>query len=147
MSDVKTSDPPSTASLVQGIVGDIGALIQHEVRYARAEITNDLGKMKTAAAFLLTGGAAGFVGLVLIALMAAHGLHYASLPANVDVATPGLPLWGCYGIVGAIFLAVGGALAWVGADRLSRVNPLPEKTIQNVQKDVSWIAQQTTTSK
>lgn len=146
MSDVKTNDPPSTVSLVQGIVGDIGALIQHEVRYARAEIINDLGKMKTAAAFLLTGAAAGFVGFVLLALMAAHGLHYATGPAPVDV-TPGLPLWGCYGIVGAVFLAAGGALTWVGADRLSKVNPLPEKTIQNVQKDVSWIAQQTTTSK
>jgi uncharacterized membrane protein YqjE len=147
MNDVKTADQTSTVSLVQGIVGDIVELIKHEVRYARAEFQSDLAKMKTAAALLLTGAAAGFVGLVLIALMAVHGLHYATLPAHPDVATAGLPLWACYAIVGAIFLVLGGILGWVGADRLSRVNPLPDQTLQNVQKDVSWIAKQTANSK
>jgi len=147
MNDVKTDDQTSTVSLVQGIVGDIGELIKHEVRYARAEFQSDLAKMKTAAAMLLSGAAAGFVGLVLIALMAVYGLHYSTLPAQPDVATAGLPLWACYGIVGAIFLVLGGILGWVGADRLSRVNPLPDQTLQNVQKDVSWIANQTANSK
>jgi uncharacterized membrane protein YqjE len=147
MNDVKTADPASTVSLVQGIVGDIGELIKHEVRYARAEFQSDLAKMKTAAALLLSGAAAGFVGLVLIALMAVHGLHYATQPAHPDVATAGLPMWACYGIVGAIFLVLGGILGWVGADRLGRVNPLPDQTLQNVQKDVSWIAKQTANSK
>jgi hypothetical protein len=147
MDDVKTADQTSTVSLVQGIVGDIGELIKHEVRYARAEFQSDLAKMKTAAALLLSGAAAGFVGLVLIALMAAHGLHYLTLPAHPDLATAGLPMWACYAIVGAIFLAVGGILGWVGCDRLGRVNPLPDQTLQNVQKDVSWIANQTANSK
>jgi len=147
MNDVKTDDQTSTVSLVQGIVGDIGELIKHEVRYARAEFQSDLAKMKTAAAILFTGVAAGFVGLVLIALMAVHGLHYASLPAHPDLATTGLPMWACYGIVGAIFLVLGGIMGWVGADRLGRVNPLPDKSLQNVQKDVSWIANQTANSK
>jgi len=147
MNDVKTAEPASTVSLVQGIVGDIGELIKHEVRYARAEFQSDLAKMKTAAALLLTGAAAGFVGLVLIALMAVHGLHYATLPAHPDVATVGLPMWACYAIVGAIFLVLGGIIGWIGADRLGRVNPLPDQTLQNVQKDVSWIAKQTANSK
>jgi hypothetical protein len=147
MNDVKPNDQASAVSLVQGIVGDIGELIKHEVRYARAEFQSDLAKMKTAAAILFTGVAAGFVGLVLFALMAVYGLHYSTLPAQPDVATAGLPLWACYGIVGAIFLVVGGVMGWVGADRLSRVNPLPDQTLQNVQKDVSWIANQTANSK
>jgi hypothetical protein len=147
MDDVKTADQASTVSLVQGIVGDIGELIKHEVRYARAEFQSDLAKMKTAAALLLSGAAAGFVGLVLIALMAVHGLHYATLPAHPDLANAGLPMWACYGIVGAIFLVLGGILGWFGADRLGRVNPLPDQTLQNVQKDVSWIAKQTANSK
>jgi uncharacterized membrane protein YqjE len=147
MNDVKTNDQTSTISLVQGIVGDIGELIKHEVRYARADFQSDLAKMKTAAALLLSGAAAGFVGLVLIALMAVHGLHSSTQPAQPAVATAGLPLWACYAIVGAIFLLVGGILGWVGCDRLSRVNPLPDQTLQNVQKDVSWIANQTANSK
>jgi len=149
MSDVKTDDPPSvanTASLVQGIVGDIGELIKHEVRYARAEFQSDLAKMKTAAAVLAVGAAAGFVGFVLIALMAVYGLHTSTLPAGAEIAK-GLPLWAAYGIVGAVFIVIGGVLGWAGCDRLSRVNPLPDQTIEKVQKDVSWIAQQTANSK
>jgi uncharacterized membrane protein YqjE len=149
MDDVKPSDPPSvanTASLVQGIVGDIGELIKHEVRYARAEFQSDLAKMKTGAAILLVGAAAGFVGLVLVALMAVYGLHTSTLPADAEIAK-GLPLWAAYGIVGAVLIVIGGIFGWAGVDRLGRVNPLPDKTIEKVQKDVSWIAQQTANSK
>jgi uncharacterized membrane protein YdbT with pleckstrin-like domain len=149
MNDVKTDEAPSvatTASLVQGIVGDIGELIKHEVRYARAEFQSDLAKMKTGAAILLVGAAAGFVGLVLLALMAVYGLHASTLPADAEIAK-GLPLWAAYGIVGGVFIVIGGILGWAGADRLGRVNPLPDKTIEKVQKDVSWIAQQTANSK
>jgi uncharacterized membrane protein YqjE len=149
MNDVKTTDPASvanTTSLVQGIVGDIGELIKHEVRYARAEFQSDLAKMKTAAAILLGGVAAGFVGFVLIALMIVYGLHTSTLPADAAIAK-GLPLWAAYGIVGVVFLVMGGVLGWVGNDRLSRVNPLPNQTLDKVQKDVSWIAQQTANSK
>jgi len=146
MNDVKTNDQQSTVSLVQGIVGDIGELIKHEVRFARAEFQSDLAKMKTAAALLFTGVAAGFVGIVLIALMAVYGLHYSTLPADA-VVKAGVPLWASYGIVGAVFLVVGAVLGWVGSDRLARVNPMPDQTLQNVQKDVSWIAKQTANSK
>jgi len=149
MNDVKTDAPPSVAnaaSLVGGIVGDIGELIKHEVRFARAEFLSDLGKMKTAAAFLGVGSAAAFLGIVLLSLMAVYGLHYATQPATSEFAQ-GLPLWAAFGIVGAVFLALGGVLSWVGLDRLNRVNPLPEKTLENVQKDVSWIANQTANSK
>jgi uncharacterized membrane protein YqjE len=149
MSDVKTDDPPSvanTASLVQGIVGDIGELIKHEVRYARAEFQSDLGKMKASAAVLLAGAAVGFVGFVLLSLMAVYGLHSSTLPADAVIAK-GLPLWGAYGIVGAVFIVIGGVMGWVGLDRLSRVNPLPEKALEKVEKDVSWIARQTANSK
>jgi len=146
MNDVG-NDSPGTASLVQGIVGDIGELIKHEVRFARAEFERDISKMKTAAAFLFTGGAALAVSLVLLSLMAAHGLHYASLPADATLADRSLPLWGAYGIVGGVLFVLGAALGWVGCDRLSRVNPLPDQTLANVQKDVSWIAKQTANSK
>jgi uncharacterized membrane protein YdbT with pleckstrin-like domain len=131
---------------VQGIVGDIGELIKHEVRYARAEFQSDLAKMKSAAVILFMGVAVAFVGLVLIALMAVYGLHTSTLPADAMIAK-GLPLWAAYGIVGTVLIVIGGVLGWAGSDRLSRVNPLPDKTIDKVQKDVSWIAQQTANSK
>jgi uncharacterized membrane protein YdbT with pleckstrin-like domain len=149
MSDVKTDEAPSvatTATLVQGIVGDIGELIKHEVRYARAEFQSDLAKMKSGAAILLVGVAAGFVGFVLLALMAVYGLHASTLPANAEIAK-GLPLWAAYGIVGGVLIVIGGIFAWAGSDRLGRINPMPDKTIEKVQKDVSWIAQQTANSK
>jgi len=147
MNDVKTNDQPGMGSLVQGIVNDIGELIKHEVRFARAEIQSDLGKTKTAAALLFTGVAAGFIGLLLLSLMAVHGLHYATLPADADFPKAGIPLWGAYGIVGGVIFVAGAILTWLGVDRFNRFNPLPDKTVESVQENVSWIANQTANSK
>jgi len=147
MNDVKTPDQTSsTVSLVQGIVGDIGELIKHEVRYARAEIQSDLAKTKTAAAFLAVGTAAGFVGFVLFALMLVHLLHHLGTPEELR-RTPGLHLWAAYGIVSLIFLVVSSVLVWIGIDKFSRFNPLPDKTVENIQENAQWIAKQTANSK
>lgn len=147
-SDVKTpAEQSSTVSLVQGIVNDIGTLIKHEVRFARAEIAQDLAKTKTAAAFLAVGAAAGFVGFVLFALMLVHLLHQMGIPADHPLAHKGLQLWAAYGIVSLVFLLIASALIWLGIDRFSRFNPMPEKTLENIQENASWIANQTANSK
>jgi len=147
-SDVKTpAEQSSTVSLVQGIVNDIGTLVKHEVRFARAEIQSDIAKTKTAAALLAGGVAAGFVGFVLFALMLVYLLYQLGSGADAPVAHKGLQLWGAYGIVSLVFLAIASALIWVAIDQFSRFNPLPDKTIENIGENASWIANQTANSK
>lgn len=140
-SDVKVSEQSSTVSLLQGILNDVGTLVKHEVRFARAEITQDIAKTKTATALLAGGAAVGFVGVVLFALMLVYLLYSLTLPN--ELKHPGLQLWGAYGIVSLVFLALASALIWVGMDRFSRFNPLPDKTIENIGENASWIANKT----
>jgi len=148
MNDVQTnSSQPSMATLVQGIVNDIGELIKHEVRFARKEIETDLSRLRNGAVILGIGVAAGLVGFVLLSLMFVYLLHWANVPADQVADHSRLPLWACYAIMSAIFLVAGTAFGMAGAARLAKVNPLPDKTVENVQENVSWIANKTASSK
>lgn len=148
MNDVQTNNnQPSMATLVQGIVNDIGELIKHEVRFARKEIETDLNKVRNGAMILGIGVMAGLVGFVLLSLMFVHLLHWANVPPDRVADLSSLPLWACYAIVSAVFLVAGTTFGYAGVSRLARVNPLPDQTVQTVQENVSWIANKTASSK
>jgi hypothetical protein len=132
--------PPEEASmtsLLRGIINDIGDLIRQEIRFARTEIKSDVRKTTRASAVLALGVGAACLGVVLVALMVVHLIHTLSSPAGTDPAT--LPLWGCYGIVAAVFLVVGAGLGFLGYQTLSKNNPLPDQTAQSVKENVEWI--------
>jgi hypothetical protein len=122
-------DEANMTSLVRGIINDVGALIRQEIRFARTEIRSDMRKTTRACAVLALGVGAACLGVVLVALMGVYLIHqYASIP-----------LWGCYGIVAAVFLVVGSGVAWVGYKALQSNNPLPDQTAQSVKENVEWI--------
>jgi hypothetical protein len=56
---------------------------------------------------------------------------------NPDPAT--IPLWGCFGIVAAVFLVVGAGLGYLGIKSFQRNNPLPDQTAQSIKENVEWI--------
>jgi len=130
--------PPEEASmtsLLRGIINDIGDLIRQELRFARTEIKSDVRKTTRACAVLALGVGAACLGVVLVALMLVHLIH--TLSGAGDSAT--IPLWGCYGIVAAVFLAVGTGVAYVGYKTLQSFNPLPDETAKSVKENVEWI--------
>jgi hypothetical protein len=137
----EVQSPPDEASmtgLLRGIINDISDLIRHEVRFAKTEIKADLRKTREAVAVLALGAGTAVLGIVLLALMLVHLLHWLSCPAGTD---PGaIPLWGCFGIVSAVFLVVGAALGWMGYKKFESFNPLPDQTVQSVKENVEWIA-------
>lgn len=132
--------PPEEASmtsLLRGIINDLGDLIRQEIRFARTEIRSDVRKTARACAVLALGVGAACLGVVLVALMGVHLIHTLSSPAGTDTAS--IPLWGCYGIVAAVFLIVGAGLGFIGYNTLQKTNPLPDKTAQTVKENVEWI--------
>jgi len=131
--------PPEEASmtgLLRGIINDIGDLIRQELRFARTEIKSDVRKTTRASAVLALGAGAAFIGVVLVALMLVYLINWLSLPAGTEA---GIPLWGCYGIVAAVFLAIGSAMVFLGVKGFQNVNPLPDQTAQSVKENVEWI--------
>jgi hypothetical protein len=131
-------DEASMSGLLRGIINDIGDLIRHEIRFARTEMKADLQKTRDAMAVLALGAGAALLGAILLALMLVHLLHWLSSSAGTD---PGaIPLWGCYGIVSAVFLALGAVGLYAGYAKFKSFNPLPDQTAQTVKENVGWIA-------
>ena len=132
--------PPEEATvtgLLRGIINDVGDLIRQEFRFARTELKSDARAMLRAGLVLALGAGTAALGVILLAFMLVYLLHWLSLPAGT--AEPGIPLWGCYGIVAAVFLSVGGLMVFAGVKRLQSVNPLPDQTAKNVKENVEWI--------
>jgi hypothetical protein len=135
---VPTSSEPGIATLVTGIVEDIGDLIKQEFKFARTEVQTDLRKSKEAIVALAIGAGAAALGAIFAGLMVVHLLHWLTSPPATDPAS--IPLWGCYGIVTLVFLGSGMALLLAGKKKFDSFNPLPEQTVATVKENVQWIA-------
>lgn len=135
--EVHTAPDEGIVPLTRGIINDIGDLIRQEIHFARTEMKADLVKTKDAVVVLALGVGAIFPGLLLLPLMVVYLLHWLSSPAGADPAS--IPLWGCFGIVSAVFLGAGLILILVGVKKFQSFNPLPDQTAQTVKENVEWI--------
>lgn len=95
---------PSVISLVRGIINDAKELVLAQYEYRKYQTLQQAAKAKTLAIWLGLGVVLSGVGGFLIVLMVVHLVH----------AFTDLPLWGCYGIVGAILLIIGVVFLYSG---------------------------------
>jgi len=140
--EVQNRPEQSVASLVGGIVGDVQDLIKQQLALTRKEIEADLRKTQDAASFLFAGLGLMLFGCFALCLMLAHLIHQLTTPAALQASQDpaAIPLWGCYGIVSAILLIGGGALAFAGKKKFDSFNPLPDESAQVLKENIEWIA-------
>jgi len=132
-----TTTEPGFTTLVREIVNDVEDLVKHQIRFARAEIKEELHKSKEAAALLALGGVSALLGVFFLGMTLVHLLHWLSAPEGTDLAR--LPLWGCHAIVAVVFLITGAGLGLLGKKMFASVHPLPEQTAQTLKENVEWI--------
>jgi Putative Actinobacterial Holin-X, holin superfamily III len=94
-------------ALVRGIIDDAKELVHAQYEYRKYQTLQQAAKAKTMAIWLALGVALAGAGGLLIVLMVVH-----LLDALTDI-----PLWGCYGIVGAVLLAIGIVFLYSGKHR------------------------------
>jgi len=128
-SNVQSDTGASVGGLVSGIVQDAQNLIGQQLRLFKQEIRQDFQRAREAAGLLAIGAGALTVGVLILGLMLVHLLQW---------AVPTLPLWACYGIVGAALTAIGGLVAWLGVQKLSSINPLPEQSTKALEENIEW---------
>jgi len=132
---------PSTdqgvVGIISGIIDDFQKLIQQQMDMVRAEIRTDWDKTKQAIWPIAVGTVLLVLGGILTCLMLVYLLHWATSPPNMDPAT--IPLWGCYGLVGAGFLIAGSALLGAGIHKFHTFNPLPDKSAEALKENVKWL--------
>jgi len=133
---VPANTEPGIASLVKGIVDDVGDLIKQQFQFARTEVKTDLRKSRQAGAILASGAGVATLGGLFLGLMLVHLLHFLASPSGADPAS--LPLWSCYAIVGVLFLAIGAILVGAGLKKFDSFNPLPDQTVDTLKENVQW---------
>ncbi|MDQ6677382.1 MAG: phage holin family protein [Acidobacteriota bacterium] len=120
----------SIASVLQDIVANIQQIVKSEVRLAKAEATEEIGKAGKASKSLAAGAALALyaLGFLLLCCMYLLAMVVPSWVAALIVAV----------VVGAIavFLVLG------GIKEFKRVHA-PEQTIASVKENVEWAKAQT----
>ena len=122
----------SVGELVGELTDDFGSLVQSHVQLAKEEILAEL-KQAARGAGLISGSAlGGWIAVLLISFAVAWGL--AEL-----VDSP----WLGFLLTGVIWAAVAGALFFSGRRTLQDVQPVPQETIDEIEEDKRWLAEQT----
>jgi hypothetical protein len=124
---VEHADQQTTTSLVTGIVKDAQELMKQHVQLLQVEVEDDLRATTQAGITLAIGTATALVGAVLLAMCLVELLKLA-----------GMAPWAAYGLLGAIVAGVGGVLVAGALTAFSKINPLPEKSVEEVKEDLGW---------
>jgi hypothetical protein len=127
----------SLASLIGGIVTDAKDLLLHEFTIAKLELQDEMRKTKTAALTFAIGAGIAAVGGLLLILMIVHLLD----------ALTSIPLWGCYGIVGAILLIAGLISLSHGKTTAEQIDVVPPQTATTLKENAQWLKEQTTSNR
>lgn len=124
-------DDGSIGGLLAGLAGDVQDLVRGELKLARVEVDDKIERIVTAAIWLVGGALVGFAGLVV------------ALQAVAFVLASVMPLWLAYLIVGVLIIGAGALVARVGLAQISLKELVPEKTVDNLQKDARMLKEHT----
>jgi hypothetical protein len=127
----------SVTGIITGIVHDFQTLLTQQMEMVRAEVRSDWDKTKQAIWPIAVGAGLALMGGILLSFMLVYLLHWATSPHGADPA--GVPLWGCFALIGSGFLIGGGALLGVGIARFNSFNPLPVKSADALKENVKWL--------
>jgi uncharacterized membrane protein YqjE len=116
----------SLGTVVSDIVGDLQQIVRAEVRLAKVEVREELGKARRGAMFLVAGG---------LFLTLAFGL---TLLAAVYALATIWPSWAAALAVAAGTALIGGVLAMSGKGQISSIELPPQKTVETVKENLQW---------
>jgi len=121
---------PTLTELVSGIADDAQRLIHQQYQMLRAEIKEDVRRTKMALAYMGFGIGASVIGALFLVV---------ALPLLINWGFA-LPEWAGWAIVGGVLLVVGLIGLFAGRRIFQKNNPLPDKTLNAVEENLSWIA-------
>ena len=125
-----TANEPGVVTTLKSILDSFLKLITQHMEFFRIEIQSDFRKTKEAAVYIGSGVALCLPGIILLCLMAVHLLHSLYTPRGEDQSM--IPLWACYGIVGALLVLSGLVIGYVGVKKFQAFNPLPDETVNTL---------------
>lgn len=120
---------------ISGILQEMGThlteIVRSEVRLARAEVRQEISDLANASVFLVISAAFGLVAFGFILLAIVYALSQS------------LPPWASALIVGGGVAILAAVFLLVGQKKMKLVHLKPEKTIQSLRENVTWLKTQT----
>lgn len=123
--------PRPISGIFQDIVSHLTEIVRSEIRLARAEIRKDVAQVSRASLFLVVSAVFSICGLGFVLLAAVYALA-TTMPAWAAALIVGIGA----GLIAAMFL-------WIGRNRMRQASLVPDKTIQSLQENVTWLKKQT----
>ena len=119
------------SSIFQEIGAHLTEIFRSEIQLARAEIRQDARQVAKASIVIGIG-----------AILAAYGLGFLLLAAVYALGKQ-LPLWLSALVVGSGLALPGAIFLLVGRKRMKVASLTPDKTIQSLQENVTWLKKRT----
>ncbi|HKA08764.1 MAG TPA: phage holin family protein [Gemmataceae bacterium] len=120
----------TVTELIAGIAEDAQRLIQQQYQMLRAEVKEDIRRTKSALTYMSAGIVASLIGVVFLVV---------ALPLLLNW-TFNLPDWAGWAIIGILMLLLGIVGLFAGRRIFEKYNPLPDKTLNALEENLSWIA-------
>jgi len=118
----------SIHDLLTRLIGDVCRLLDHELALATAEMKGHLESLARTIMLFAAGGLLAMIGLLLLAMAAALGI-------GREIGS----IIGGYVIVGAVGAVLGAVVVGIARSRLAKQSLIPTQTIDEIQRDVTWM--------
>ena len=115
-------------SLLNRAASEVSYLVQTELRLARTEISDKIGKVATGGAHVGAGAVLALAGLIILLLAIVRWLEIAGLPSE----------WGLLLVGGGVVL-LGVVLLRRGTRSMKGSNLVPQRTLDQLRADLSAI--------
>jgi len=119
----------TVTELVAGIADDAQHLIRQQYQMLRAEVREDIRRTKSAIKYLGLGAAGMMVGALFLVVALPLFLNWMFV----------LPAFAGWAIIGALLLLLGVVGLFAGKHIFQKNNPLPDKTLNALEENLSWI--------
>ncbi len=121
----------SISDVLQDILSNIQEIVRSEVRLAKTEAREEVGKVKSAGILLGAGAICGVFAAFFLLLTIVYALARF------------MPDWAAAFTITVVLAIITGVMLSAGVKRFKQVHPTPDKTMESLKENVEWAKQQT----
>lgn len=120
----------TVAPLLREILDDARKLMHQEAQLVRVEVREESVKVRQAVTYVIAGGTALLIAVLLFAFMLVQLLATEWFKA---------PLWVAFGMVALVSSALGAISAYVGLRKLQEVRASSERALKTLREGFGWM--------
>ena len=130
LASTQTDGELTMTQLVSGIADDAKTLLRQQYQMFRAEVREDIRRTKDAVKYMGLGAVAAAIGMLFLIIATPLFINWVF----------NLPSFAGWAIMGGLLLVVGVIALFVGKRMFNKFNPLPDKSLNALEENLSWIS-------